>query len=117
MGQGTEELKQRIEDTRSDMSGTLEAIGDRVSPSAVATRSKNRVIVGAQSVRDRVMGVAEAAQHSVSDTAAHAGEAVTSAPDALASRTQGAPMVAGALAFGFYVARGFARDDSPTPAG
>ena len=29
----------------------------------------------------------------------------------------GRMLAAGALAFGFYVARGFARDDSPTPAG
>ena len=43
MGQSTEELKRDIEHTRADMSGTLDAIEDRVSPSRMIQRRKNRV--------------------------------------------------------------------------
>ena len=43
MGQSTEELKRDIEQTRADMSGTLDAIEDRVSPSRMIQRRKNRV--------------------------------------------------------------------------
>jgi hypothetical protein len=95
MGQDTEQLKRDIENTRAEMSGTLEAIGDRVSPGRMAERSKNRVVVGAQSIRDRVMGAASSTQDKVSGTASHAGEALHHAPDAMAERAQGAPMIAG----------------------
>lgn len=109
MGQDTEELKRKIENTRADMSNTIEAIGDRVSPSRVAERSKNKVIVGAQSIREKVMGVAGDAQDKLSGTAEHAGDAMHHAPVAVAERTQGAPMVTGAVAFGlgFLVAAAF----------
>ncbi len=109
MGQDTEELKRHIESTRAEMSGTLEAIGDRVSPGRIAQRNKNRVITGAQSIKDRVMGTASGAQHAVTDTAAHAADSVKEVPDVVVEKTQGAPMIAGALAFGvgFLVAAAF----------
>jgi ElaB/YqjD/DUF883 family membrane-anchored ribosome-binding protein len=111
MGQDTEELRRDIENTRAEMSGTLDAIGDRVIPSRVVQRNKNKVMVGAQSIRERVMGTATEAQHKLADvahsahdsatgTAGAAGDTIKHAPEAMVSRTEGAPMVAGALAFG-----------------
>ena len=42
MGQTAEQLKEQIAGTRDDLSETLDAIGDRVSPGRVIERRKNR---------------------------------------------------------------------------
>jgi len=62
VGQDTEELRREIESTRNDMSGTLDAIGDRVSPGRMMQRRKNRMAATIGSVRDRVMGTAHDAR-------------------------------------------------------
>ena len=111
MGQDTEQLKREIEVTRSDMGATLDAIGDRVSPGRVVERNKNKVIVGARTLKDRVMGTAgetqehladtaQSARDAVSGAAGHAADAVKHMPDTVVHHTEGAPMVAGAIAFG-----------------
>jgi ElaB/YqjD/DUF883 family membrane-anchored ribosome-binding protein len=109
MGQDTEELKREIESTRSEMSETLEAIGDRVSPGRIVQRKKNLVSSKAQSVRERVMGTTHSAQSAISDTAGQATDAVKHLPDTMSDKAQGAPMIAGAIAFGvgFLVAAAF----------
>jgi len=101
MGQDTEELKREIEDTRADMSETLDAIGDRVSPGRIVQRRKNRVSASIQDLRYRVMGTAEDSREGLSEKAHEATDAVKHTPDAISSGTQGSPLVAGALAFGF----------------
>lgn len=111
MGQDADELRRDIERTREDLGGTLDAIGDRVSPSRIMERRKNRVRNSVQSVRMRVMGTMHDGTHAVHDTTGQAvhkvgdtmGSAVDSvkhAPEMAKQRTEGAPMVAGALAFG-----------------
>jgi gas vesicle protein len=109
VGQDTEELKREIEYTRNDMSGTLEAIGDRVSPGRIVQRKKNRVSQTVGSMRDRVMGTAQDAKEQLSQTSGNATEAVKHAPEMVAQRASGAPMVAGGIAFGlgFLVAVAF----------
>ena len=67
MGQDTEELKRGIEDTRQDMSATLEAIGDRVSPGRMVQRKKNRMMESVSSVRERVMGTASSAKEKLAE--------------------------------------------------
>ena len=103
MGEATtDDVKREIEATRNELGGTIEAIGDRVIPGRVIERRKNQVSQGARSVIDRVMGTAHDAREAVSG----AGEAVGGAPGAVLSQTQGAPMVAGVIAFaaGFLAA-------------
>ncbi len=103
MGEATtDDVKREIEATRDGLGGTIEAIGDRVIPGRVIERRKNQVSQGARSVIDRVMGTAHDAREAVSG----AGEAVGGAPGAVLSQTQGAPMVAGVIAFaaGFLAA-------------
>jgi len=109
MGQDTDELKREIEDTRADMSETLDAIGDRVSPSRMMERRKNRIGASVQSMRERVMGTATDAQQGLTDMAHEATDAVKHTPDALTSGAQGSPLIAGGLAFGlgFLVAAVF----------
>ena len=111
MGQSAEELRQEIAGTRAELGGTLEAIGDRVSPGRVIERRKNRMINGFRSAKDRVMGTASDAKDrvlgtasdaggAVSDTAGSALDAVKSAPETVRQQTEGNPLVAGAVAFG-----------------
>ena len=65
MGQSTEELKRDIEHTRADMSGTLDAIEDRVSPGRMIQRRKNRITGSVHALRERVMGAASEMEHGV----------------------------------------------------
>ena len=59
MDETTEGLKQDIEDTRSAMGDTLEAIGDRVSPGRILERRRNRMVGWARDTKDKVMGTAD----------------------------------------------------------
>ena len=105
MGQTAEELKQDIAGTRDNLRETLDAIGDRVSPGRVIERRKNRMTGGLRSAVDRVMG-----------TAHDAADAVKDAPSSVGSSTQGAPIVAGAVAFaaGFLLAVAFPPTEQET---
>jgi len=98
-------VRREIEDTRNELGNTIDAIGDRVIPGRVIERRKNQMNQGVRSVMDRVMGKAHDARQAVGD----AGSSVTDAPGAVLTQAQGAPMVAGALAFaaGFLVAAAF----------
>jgi Protein of unknown function (DUF3618) len=100
MGQDTEQLRREIAQSRAELSGTLDAIGDRVSPNRIIERRKNRLANTAHSMRDRVLGTAHQAQDSLSERHEAAKEGVHDLPDRLKDRTEGAPMLAGALAFG-----------------
>ena len=103
MGQNAEELRREIESTRNGLGQTLEAIGDRVSPGRIVERRKNRVVNGLHSVRGRVMGTATETGHAIGETAGGAVDTLKSTPDAVVGQTQGNPVAAGAVAFGFGV--------------
>jgi len=106
VGERTEELRREIESTRDDLGYTIDAIGDRVSPSRVIERRKNRITGGVRGAVDKVMGKAHDARASVADAGHGAVEGLHSAPDTLKSNTQGAPVMAGVVAFaaGFMAA-------------
>jgi gas vesicle protein len=102
----TTELRNEIDDTRDHLGDTLDAIGDRVSPGRIVERRKNRARHSLDTVRERVMGAAPAkpstagVRESASNAVASVGDGVRNAPDAVASSTQGNPLVTGAIAFG-----------------
>lgn len=115
MGQSTDELRREISRTRGDMSETLEAIGDHVSPSRILQRRKNRMANGLRSVRERVMGTANEVGDTVAEKAgtvagtaagkaSNAVDTIADAPDAMRGQAreqvQGSPLGAGAVAFG-----------------
>src|SRR3954447_12062677 len=56
MGQAPEELRADIEARREQMTDTIDAIGDRVSPSRIAQRRVDRTKTWMGGVRERVMG-------------------------------------------------------------
>jgi hypothetical protein len=103
MGETAEELRHDIEDTRVSMSGTLEAIGDRVSPGRVLERRRNRMIVWVGNARASLMGTADDLTSRVNDTAHHLAEAPSTTMQGVRSNTKGAPLVAGGIAFGIGV--------------
>ena len=115
MGQSTEELKRDIEHTRADMSGTLDAIEDRVSPSRMIQRRKNRMADSVHAAPRPRDGHGVGRWSTASPTAA--GEVtgtIKEAPQAVVSGTEGAPMVAGAITFGlgFLAAVAFPTTDA-----
>lgn len=92
MGQSTEELTSQIEDTRGRMASDLDALQDKVSPSAIVQRRKDATKQRISSMRDKVMGSAQNAGGSVSDK--------VPSPSGMASSVQGSPLAAGLVAFG-----------------
>lgn len=111
MGQSTQELRQEIEDARTNMSRDLDAIGDRVSPRRIAERRVERTRGWFSSAREHVFGLADHAKtrgsdgmHDVADSLSERAHAVTGsvgeAPHVATRRAQGNPMAAGAVAFG-----------------
>jgi hypothetical protein len=100
MGETAEGLRQDIEDTRSAMSGTLEAIGDRVSPGRILERRRNRMVGWVRDAKGKVMGTADEVTSHIGDGAHHIGSAPSTVVDGMASGTRGTPIVAGSIAFG-----------------
>jgi len=103
MGQSAAELRREIETTRGELGETLDAIGDRVSPGRMIERRRNRMAEGLRLVRDRVMGTAEQVGHTAGDLTGDAMDTLKNAPEAARQQTQGNPLAAGAVAFGFGV--------------
>lgn len=100
MGQSTYEMRRDIEQTRADLGETLDAIGDRVSPGRMIERRKNRMTTGMRSLKDRVMGTAEQAQSQLGDMASSGTDTLKQTPRMVRDEARGAPLVAGAIAFG-----------------
>jgi len=94
------------------MTDTIDAIGDRVSPSRIAQRRVDRAKTWAGGVRERVMGSAPSISMgspmastsgvlgSAKEGAHHAAEAVSDLPATVGRQAGGNPLVAGAIAFG-----------------
>src|SRR4051794_7177991 len=100
MVERTTELTQDIDATRQRMSGTIDAIEDRVVPSRVASRRWQQMRGTSDRLRGRVMGMPRAAGQSASSGASGVGSSITgvagsakeqlaSAPDRIGEQTQG----------------------------
>jgi gas vesicle protein len=111
MAQDSQELRRDIEQTRTHLGTTLDSIGERVMPSRIVERRKNRMRERFGSIRDSVMGSAGSVQSSVSDGAHHVADTVGSAagsignevreaPTQIADQARGNPLAAGLVAFG-----------------
>ena len=111
MGKSATEVRADIEDTRREMSDTIDAIADRTSPRRIVGRRRQAMADGWRSMRERVMGRAESTAGTAGDRARHvsesardtAGSVVDTArqvPDKVVSQTQGNPVAVGVVAFG-----------------
>jgi hypothetical protein len=101
-----QQIQEEIERTRSELSGDVNRLTEKVSPARVVNRRLDSVKSGASSLRDRVMGSSaegsgvRGAAGSMSSAASDAKETITSAPQVAKARTQGSPLAAGLVAFG-----------------
>ncbi len=111
MGKSADEVRADIEDTRRDMSETIDAIADRTSPQRVIRRRRERMATGLRSMKDRVMGQADSTygsaggqvrslSESAQERAGGLAEQARQAPDMVVQQTQGNPLAAGVIAFG-----------------
>ena len=104
MGQSTEELSTQIAGTRESLASDLDALQDRVSPSAIVERRKEAARSKVRSVKDKVMGsghtVASSASTTGSDAVASVKGSVGDAKDATGDAIEGSPLAAGLIAFG-----------------
>jgi uncharacterized protein YjbJ (UPF0337 family) len=103
VGQTADELKVDIERRRENLSGTVDAIEDRVLPGRIIERRRQAVRNRLSSARDRMMGTRDQVTGTISDAAGQAASRVpdvTEVPVRVADQTRGAPLIAGSVAFG-----------------
>ena len=100
MSQSAEEIRAEIESTRRDLGQDVDALADKVNPSKIVDRQKNKLFGALASVKDRVMGAADDAATSVKDAGHSAGAGIKDAGQTVAYKTQGNPLAAGLIAFG-----------------
>jgi uncharacterized protein DUF3618 len=95
VAQTANELEADITHTRDDMSATLDAIGDQVSPKRVVEGGTRRIRGWIESARDGIMGSPE-----VEGYAGQGGEASGPEAAAMAAQNNGNPLAAGLITFG-----------------
>jgi ElaB/YqjD/DUF883 family membrane-anchored ribosome-binding protein/vacuolar-type H+-ATPase subunit H len=100
MSQSAEEIRAEIESTRRELGQDVDALADKVSPSKIVDRQKNKLRGALSSVKDRVMGAADDTATSVRDAGHSAGAGIKDAGYTVKSKAQGNPLAAGLIAFG-----------------
>ncbi|WP_375474701.1 DUF3618 domain-containing protein [uncultured Jatrophihabitans sp.] len=106
-----DEIQQEIERTRAQLSGDVDRLNEKVSPSKVVGRRVDSVKTSAASLREKVMGSAQGAngnlgsgvsnaQSALQDKASSLSSAASNAPQAVKSQAQGNPLAVGLIAFG-----------------
>jgi ElaB/YqjD/DUF883 family membrane-anchored ribosome-binding protein len=104
MGQTTEELNAEIAGTRESLASDLDALQDRVSPSAIVERRKAAAKGRMRQLRSRVMGTVQSTTSSTGDTGGSmkdsAQSAVGGAVSTAEEKVEGSPLAAGLIAFG-----------------
>jgi hypothetical protein len=88
-------IRAEIEATRQKTALDVDALANKVSPSNIAERQKEKVKDRVRSARESVMGVAGSAKDKLPD-----GGSVGSAKDSAVGTAKGHPMVVGLIAFG-----------------
>jgi len=112
MGKTAEELRQEIDQQRTDLTRDFEMVGDKVSPSRMVERRTEAAKGKFRSMRDAVMGSAEdmtgsasarmgSMRESASGMAGQVSQTASHTEDQIVSGTRGNPMAAGLVAFGF----------------
>ncbi len=100
MSDNPEQIRAQTQQTRSELSANVNALGEAASPGNVARRQVSKVAGAAAGLRDKVMGTAADAKDSVagsaSDLQAQAGDVTAQAK----RKAQGNPLAAGLIALG-----------------
>ena len=95
-----DELRTEIEQTRAQLSQDVNALGEAVTPGAIARRQVDKVKGAGVGVKDKVMGSAEDTRTSLSGSASGLGESASDVQQTARRKTQGSPMAAGLIALG-----------------
>jgi Protein of unknown function (DUF3618) len=107
MGQTTEELNTDIEGTRQSLAEDLDALQDKVSPSAVMQRRKDAIASRVRGMGSRIMGSTSSAGRGVTNVSSGVEGGVRGAASDVAGsaegRVEGNPLTAGLVAFGVGV--------------
>lgn len=96
MSDDPDAIRADIEATRRNLSGDVDALADKVTPSKIAQRQTRKVKNAFHSISDRIMGSAD----DVGDTTSAAGAAVADAGRTAVNKAQGNPLAVGLIAFG-----------------
>lgn len=91
-----EVLRARIEDTRRELGTDVDALADKVTPGKIMHRQTDKVKTAVGSVKDRLMGSASDAGHSLGDATDEAGDLASRA----VAQAKGNPLAVGLIAFG-----------------
>ncbi len=101
------DLREQIDEQRSEISEDLVAIGDRVSPKRMTERKAAAVRHRLVGVRESVMGAKDSVVDKASDTGTALGDKASGAvdqarqgPELARQGTRGNPLAAGLIAFG-----------------
>jgi gas vesicle protein len=111
MGQSPQELRHDIERTREGMDATLDQIEDRISPSRIVERRKERMRDALDGARERVMGTAQHVRAEGQATVDRVGSRLEDVGGEVSERMehlqeegkrqyQGNPLAAGVIALG-----------------
>lgn len=104
MGTTPDQLKAEIEATRGRLTSDVDALTDKVSPSAAMHRSTSRAKGRMLAVKDAVIGTAQSTGDSMSSTWQGTGDAIGeragSARTGTVRAARGNPLAAGLIAFG-----------------
>ena len=106
-----DELRTEIEQTRANLSQNVNALGEAVTPGAIARRQvdkvkgagvgvKDKIMGSAQDARSSVAGSASSSASSVGDSMSSLGESAGQVPQVARRKAQGNPLAAGLIAFG-----------------
>jgi len=111
MSNDPDQIRAEIEQTRSDLSHNVNALGEAVNPGNVARRQVGKVGSAASGLKDRVMGTADdagsavsgsasGAVGSISDAASGLKETASDVPSQGRRKAQGNPLAVGLIAVG-----------------
>jgi hypothetical protein len=100
MGKSPEELRGDIARTRDNLSGTIDAIEDRVVPGRIVERRKEQFRSRLSGIKDTVMGGADDLTHRTGEAGSQLTDRLSDAPETARRQAEGNPLAAGLVAFG-----------------
>lgn len=100
MSDSPDEIRARIEATRAELGGDVDALADKVTPSKIVGRQTDKVKDAFGGVKDKVFGVADDARSAASGTASSAAGSVSDAAHTVKAKAEGNPLAVGLIAFG-----------------
>jgi gas vesicle protein len=93
-------IRADIEQTRRELGGDVDALADKVTPSKIVDRQKDKVRGLFGSLRDRIMGAADDAGSAISGAGSSAASGVGDVKDRVVAKAEGNPFAVGLIAFG-----------------